>query len=184
MMMNCNTQVASLLHAEHMRTLRDLQDLDAFLDDHPARRLPDAADPAFQGILTNVVAKLTAELTRHFTFEETHLFPVMVAAGEPGIAAFLTEEHDSIRPVARHLIGLASPWLRGVPLSAAGWADFHASGRELCEREMLHIQKEEMGLLAAIAMFVDAEADARLAALYAALVAAECGAGSASASAA
>jgi hypothetical protein len=45
-------------------------------------------------------------------------------------------------------------------------ARFRDAGAELVEREIFHIQKEEMGLLAAISALVDRDTDARLAETY------------------
>ena len=46
------------------------------------------------------------------------------------------------------------------------WRNFRDAGGELVEREIFHIQKEEMGLLAAISALVEPEVDTRLAETY------------------
>ncbi|MEW5728037.1 MAG: hemerythrin domain-containing protein, partial [Pseudomonadota bacterium] len=48
----------------------------------------------------------------------------------------------------------------------ASWRDFADAAHELVEREIFHIQKEEMGLLAAISALVDPATDQRLAEAY------------------
>lgn len=166
MMLTIKTEIAALLHEEHMHTVDSLQTLEEFLANQTVRRVPDVRTAEVRGLLEGLVATLTSEVGRHFGFEEKHLFPVLVAKGEAGIAAFLTEEHATILPLAQELAGQAEKAVAGGGFTAERWAAFHAQGMELCEREISHIQKEEMGLLAAIAMYVDADADRELAALY------------------
>lgn len=165
-MLTIKTEIAALLHAEHMHTVEALQTLEEFLANQTIRRVPDVRTAEVAGVLDDLIATLAAEVGRHFGFEENHLFPVLVTKGEAGIAAFLTEEHAAILPLAQGLAEQAAKALRTGAFSTAEWAAFHAQGLELCEREISHIQKEEMGLLAAIAMYVDGEADRQLAALY------------------
>lgn len=166
MMFDIKTKIAALLHAEHMHTLTVLQTLEEFLIRQTAKRPPDVGQSENRTLLEGLIAAIAAEVGRHFGFEENHLFPVLAARGEAGIAAFLTEEHAAILPLAQALAADAATAIREGGFSAEGWAAFHRAGLELCEREMFHIQKEEMGLLAAIAMYVDADADGQLAALY------------------
>ena len=161
-----NTQIGTLLHEEHVRTIRALQALEEFLLKQTSRRLPDAADAKVRELLEHLLSDVAAEVERHFGFEEGFLFPVLTGRGEGGIAAFLTEEHATILPLARELAESARAALSGDGFTADGWKTFHHRGVELCEREIFHIQKEEMGLLAAISMFVGPEDDARLAAKY------------------
>jgi hemerythrin-like domain-containing protein len=165
-MQTIKTEIAALLHEEHMHTVEALQNLEEFLANQTARRVPDVRTAEVRGILNEVITTVAAEVDRHFGFEEKHLFPVLIAKGEAGIAAFLTEEHAVILPLAKGLAEQASKVMTDGGFTAQGWAVFHAQGVELCEREISHIQKEEMGLLAAVAMYVDADADRQLAALY------------------
>lgn len=161
-----NTRIGGLLHNEHMQTLSALQGLEEFLLRQTSRRPPDVSQPAVRDLLGRLVATLAAEVERHFGFEENHLFPLLTSRGEPGMAAFLAEEHATILPLALGLVKNAQAALQGDGFDEAGWKSFHRRGMELCEREMLHIQKEEMGLLMAIGAYVDAEADAALAEAY------------------
>jgi hemerythrin-like domain-containing protein len=165
-MLTIKTEIAALLHAEHMHTVEALQDLEEFLANQTARRVPDARTAEVRGILSGLIATVAAEVGRHFAFEEDHLFPLLLEKGEGGIAALLTEEHAAILPLAQGLAGRAAKAMADGGFTAEGWTSFHAQGMELCEREISHIQKEEMGLLAAIATYVDADTDRNLAALY------------------
>ena len=78
----------------------------------------------------------------------------------------LTAEHRAILPLAGGLAETAKAAIAAGAFAAADWADFHGQAMELCEGEVFHIQKEEMGLLAAIDAFVDRDTDERLAAMY------------------
>ena len=159
-------QIAILIHDEHIKTMHALQSLEMLLRRQGNRRPPDVTAVAVRAILDTVVQVLAADIQCHFSFEENHLFPVLAGQGDTGITAFLTEEHNSIRPVAREIAALATAALNGTPFTEPAWAYFHEIGTELCEREIYHIQKEEMGLLAAIGMLITAEADARLCQVY------------------
>jgi hemerythrin-like domain-containing protein len=164
------TQTAALLHEEHLRTIQALQRLESYLLNQTSRRQPDLAKPEVRAVLEGLLLDVAAEVERHFGFEENHLFPVLAQRGEGGIAAFLTEEHGTILPLAQELATAARAAIAAGGFTAEAWKSFHRSGVELCEREVFHIQKEEMGLLAAIGMYVDAETDATLAARYRELV--------------
>jgi hemerythrin-like domain-containing protein len=161
-----NTQIGTLLHEEHVRTIQALQSLEEYLLKQTSKRVPDVTSDKVRELLEHLLSDVAAEVERHFGFEEGFLFPVLASQGEMGIAAFLTEEHGCILPLAQELAATAREALNGAGFTPEGWKDFHHRGIELCEREIFHIQKEEMGLLAAISMFVGPEADAELAVKY------------------
>jgi hemerythrin-like domain-containing protein len=161
-----NTKIGTLLHEEHVRTLRALQALEEFLLKQGSKRVPNLAEESVRDMLEHLLSDVAAEVERHFGFEEGFLFPVLTSRGEGGISAFLTEEHASILPLAKELAETARQAMGGQGFTPEQWKEFHHRGVELCEREMFHIQKEEMGLLAAISMFVSPEDDSELAAKY------------------
>lgn len=171
-MFTARTKIGSLLHNEHLVTLNALQRFEDFLNSQTTKTAPDITNGTVREILELVIASVAVDVERHFGFEETHLFPVLAQQGEGGMAAFLTEEHAVILPLALDLATQAKEALAGKGFTGEGWLEFRAAGLELCEREMFHIQKEEMGLLAAISMLVDEAADAELAAIYAKVTAA------------
>jgi hemerythrin-like domain-containing protein len=157
-----HSQIGGLLHEDHMTTIETLQGLEEFLGRN--RKAP-AVDADVKALLTGLAATLREEVEKHFGFEENHLFPLFVQKGETGIVMMLTHEHRSILPLASQVADLATE------AAAAGfteqtWRDFADAGAELVEREIFHIQKEEMGLLAAISALLDPEVDARLAVTY------------------
>lgn len=169
-MMFANTQIGSLLHEEHVQTIQAMQSLEEFLLKQTSKRVPDIGNSKVRELLERILSEVATEVERHFGFEENHLFPILSRQGEMGIAAFLTEEHATILPLAQELAETARQALSGAGFTPDSWKAFHRRGVELCEREIFHIQKEEMGLLAAISMFVDPESDAALAAKYRELV--------------
>ena len=160
------TQIAALLHDEHLKTLAALQSLESLLRRHPGNRTPDLAQDAIQAALRNVIAALESDIQNHFAFEETYLFPLLEQAGEFGITGILQDEHESIRPLAKDISAMAASALDDSGFADAAWKDFHGLGMELCEREIFHIQKEEMGLLGVLGAFVDPEMDAQLSSIY------------------
>ena len=155
-------EVLKMLHDEHLATLGLLDRLDVLL-----RRLgPDTPPPAddrdAKTLLGEVAANMLDESSHHFAFEEEHLFPLFSAAAEPGIPAMLQSEHEAIRPLAKRLAELtATGGGEGIPEES--WREFHRVGRELIEREVFHIQKEEMGFLPAMDQILGSEEAAELA---------------------
>lgn len=156
------SQTGALLHQDHMTTIETLQGLEELLGAH---RKPPAVDETLAARLTALAATLRAEVESHFAFEEGHLFPVFVGKGENGIVMMLTHEHRSILPMAVRVADLAEQ-AAAQGFDEQAWRDFRDTGIELIEREIFHIQKEEMGLLAAISALLDEAEDARLAQTY------------------
>lgn len=157
------TQTGTLLHEDHMATIETLQQLEEFLGRNRSAPKLDATAKAF---LERLAATLREEVEKHFGFEENHLFPEFVQRGENGIVMMLTMEHRAILPLAVRVADLASAAAAAGSFVEQDWRDFADAGAELVEREIFHIQKEEMGLLAAISALVDRDTDARLADTY------------------
>ena len=124
---------------------------------------PDVQRAEVRGALEKLVAVVNGEVSRHFGFEENHLFPVLAEAGQMGMTMLLISEHRAILPVAEAAAELAEAALAAGAFTPEAWAEFREVGMEFCERELFHIQKEEMGLLAAVAALVGPEQDAKLA---------------------
>lgn len=141
--------VLKMLHEEHMTTLGLLDRLDALLRRSGAEKPPTGDDAEAASLLSEVAANMLDESTHHFSFEEENLFPRFCAVAEPGIPSMLQAEHEAIRPLARRLAELAEANAQG-SFSSGDWREFSGIGRELIEREMFHIQKEEMGFLPAM----------------------------------
>ncbi|HYD30055.1 MAG TPA: hemerythrin domain-containing protein [Azospirillaceae bacterium] len=165
-MLHFDSQTGRLLHDEHMATIELLQALETLLDRHGAKKAPDLADPEIRLTLSNTEASLNREISRHFGFEEEHLFPLLANLGQVGMTYMLKAEHDAILPVAVDIARIAHDALAAWTITPESWKQFHELAQELIEREACHIQKEEMGLLAALAALVDAGEDARLATIF------------------
>jgi hemerythrin-like domain-containing protein len=161
------TQTGALIHQDHMSTIEMLQDLEQFLGKNA--KAPAVGEDV-KLLLKRISRTLRNEVERHFGFEENHLFPVFVEQGETGIVTMLTHEHRSILPLALQVAdGAAAAAENG--FDDRSWSDFRDAGGELVEREIFHIQKEEMGLLAAISALIDPETDAKLADTFRAVAA-------------
>ena len=117
--------------------------------------------------MKELIAALDIEIGPHFAFEEESIFPLLAEAGDREMGTYLIEEHQAILPLARKLVDLAKN-ARAAGFAAHTWAQFHATGAELIERLVSHVQKEEMGLLPALDDLLDDEADGRLALEFAA----------------
>lgn len=153
------------LHDEHLKTLGLLDRFEGLLRRQGADRAPEAGDAEAMGLLAEVVANMVNEVDTHFAFEEGELFPRFSRMAEPGIPAMLKAEHEAMRGLAGRLGDL---WRQAAEagFAAADWAEFHRLGRELVEREVFHIQKEEMGFLPAMDQILDADEAVDLAARY------------------
>ncbi len=162
----------ALLHEEHEATLGLLQRMDALLRRWKKNKPPAADDQETLQIVEEFLTLMRAEITNHFDFEEEHLFPVFAAAADPFIPNMLKGEHDAIRQVAKRMLALADGVAEGQGFSPADWAEFHALGMEIIERETFHIQKEEMGFLPAIEQVLPPEKDQEVVAAYKAMKAA------------
>ncbi len=157
-----STRIGTLLHRDHMQTIEILQAIEDLIGRH---RAAPAVEGAVRAELERLAATMRAEVEKHFGFEENHLFPEFTSRGEIGIVTMLTQEHRAILPLALEAADLAEAALE-VGFDDGRWRAFRATATELVEREVFHIQKEEMGLLAAIAALLDPAADAALAETY------------------
>jgi hemerythrin-like domain-containing protein len=165
-MFTITSKIGQLLHQDHVQAISLLQKLEEFLIGQTSKRPPDTSNETIAALLKNVATIIDDEITRHFGFEETYLFPALAEAGETGMTAFLAQEHGMIRPVAQELGGLAREAIKS-GFTPENWKQFHSLGLEMVEREIFHIQKEEMGLLSAIAALIDPATDGELAMKFA-----------------
>ena len=157
-------QTSTVLHDEHRANLGLLGQVE-----HALVRAPRGVAGHTTGLLDLLRALLRQveqDVERHFAFEERELFARMDESGEGDIAALLREEHDAIRDVVDELRPLARRALEHA-LDDPGWEDLRAAALELVERQVSHIQKEEMALLPMLEDLLDDETDRRLAMDYA-----------------
>ena len=157
--MTPSRQVSRCLDDEHRAHLELLSRAEHVLGRGSAAELAALA--------ASLLHHLESDIGRHFSFEETQLFPAMADAGDGDLAALLTEEHDNIRAVVDELTPLARAAAAG-PLAPAGVAALKRLMTELVERQVAHIQKESMALLPLLDDLLDEETDRQLAFAYAA----------------
>ncbi len=153
------------LHEDHMTTLQLLERLEAALSPKSAEQPPDTSDMAVRNLLSDVASVLKAEVTNHFAFEEENLFPRFSERLESFVPEMLKGEHEIIRPLANQLAGLARQALEQ-GFDAQSWAAFREAGLEIAEREVFHVQKEEMGFLPGLEQILDEDESTRLNAAY------------------
>ncbi len=160
------TQIGRLLHEDHERCLSALQNLEALLGRQGPSKPADLNDPKVRSVLVAAKGVLAQETATHFAFEEDHLFPLLAEVGEQGMLLTLKSEHDAIAPLADNVVHLITEALKAGSFTREQWTDVHALGMELAERQIFHVQKEEMGLLAGIGMMLESDVDSRLAETY------------------
>lgn len=156
------THIARSLHHEHTATGALLARLETLLGRHGPAAPPNAADSAVASLLRVLAHAVMADLQPHFAFEETHLFPLLAESGATEMAALLTEEHARLLPCA-HTLAECARLGESRGFDPATWAAFHAAGGALAGPLAAHIEKEEVGLLAALDDLLDPETDGRLA---------------------
>lgn len=154
--------ITRMIHDEHVGTISLIERLERLLGRAKPTTPPQAGDPEGSRVFGALDRNLKTEVGRHFDFEQTRLFPHLAGGGDSDIAMLLTDEHDGIRDVAERLTGLLSD-ARTAGFNAATWGAFHRLAREYVERQISHIQKEEMALLPMLDDALDDETDAKLA---------------------
>ena len=155
-----SSQVSRILDEEHRNNIALLGKIESAL----ARA--SRYDPAIAGLIGQFVGSLENDVERHFRFEEEQLFPRMSDAGDGGMVALLTEEHEAIREVAAELLPLATQAAAG-SIDDLAWGALRRSALELVERQVSHIQKETMALLPLLDDLLDEADDRELAFAYA-----------------
>jgi len=157
--------VTRILHDEHVAALGMLSQLAGLLT-QTGHQTPPAADaPGLSATLTGMATAIDGEITGHFAFEEEQLFPRLAEVGDGDLGVFLSEEHEIILPIGQRLSQLARDAAES-GFSAEGWQEFHRLGGEFVERLTGHIQKEEIGLTAALDAMLDDDTDGTLAMAY------------------
>lgn len=160
-----NLNITKALHRDHLTTLALLERLENDLHRQGPATPPDADDSTIRALLSDLTTVLEAEVKGHFAFEEKHLFPRFAEYIDPGIPAMLQDEHEIIRPLAESIVRQARAALAG-GFDAGTWRIFHEQGLELVEREVFHVQKEEMGFLPTLEQIIEASDDAELSMAY------------------
>lgn len=167
-MMQLDSQITRSFHDEHLKTISILERFEAELARHGLDVPPVTNNSDLNTLLGDICVLMETELGTHFGFEEDSLFPLLIAAGDAGIAELLTEEHETILPVGERLCELAKAG-KMTGFDKASWNEFRQLGMEVIERLISHIQKEEMGLLPMLDNLIDEEMDIELSDSYAML---------------
>lgn len=154
--------ICNSLHDDHMLTVRILEDAESMLSRIGRKAPPDTAEPETARWLATLAATLKSEIVCHFAFEEEHLFPRVREFGDTPMLTILLDEHETIRPLAAEVADAVRDALAN-GFTAGSWKIFHDRCQELIEREVFHIQKEEMGLLPMLDQVIDPDDDADLA---------------------
>lgn len=155
-----NTQVGRMLDEEHRSNLDLLGQVEQAVG-HAARW-----DAKLAPLLRRFAQAMESDVVRHFSFEEEHLFPRIVEAGDGPIAGLMRDEHDTMREVAAELLPLAREAAAG-PLDEEAWDRLRLGVLEFVERQVSHIQKETMAVLPLLDDLLDPETDGELALGYA-----------------
>lgn len=166
--MDFNRHTSRLLHDDHLATIAIVNRLEESFSRLDRSTPPGADDMEFQSLLGDMAVIFENETGKHFDFEESHLFPLLLDQGEMGIVTVLKMEHTAIRPLAAELAELAKKG-RGEAFDGDEWQRFLGLVGELSERQVSHIQKETMALLPMLDAMLDDDADGELSMAYASM---------------
>jgi iron-sulfur cluster repair protein YtfE (RIC family) len=158
--MHFNNRVCQRLHEEHAAVLALLDGLMQATARHRGD-VPDAKDPMLAKLMNDLAIELPGAVERHFAFEEAELFPYLDEAGNRGIGAHLTYEHNIIRPLGQALVKLIGE-IRMHGLDAARWTELSGLSQQLSDTLVPHAQKEDMALLPLLEDCMDAQTEMRL----------------------
>lgn len=164
-MANFGSKIGSALHEEHRSTLMALDALESMV----GAKTPPALNDRLRGQMGEIARAMEADVTRHFGFEEANLFPLLQQAGATFMVNMLVNEHGSIRPLAQSIQATIEHALAEGSFEASHWPQFRETVRDFIDTETFHIQKEEMGLLSALAQLLTPAQDEALAQAYEAL---------------
>jgi hemerythrin-like domain-containing protein len=164
-MSTLNLGILRSLHEEHAAVLAVLERLENLLAANGPQDPPDSSQASVTNLLDDIAAALGDDVTYHYAFEETHLFPRFAELADPGISEMLRQEHEIIRPLAERLVAIIVK-AKVDGFTAATWAEFCEIGGEVAEREIFHIQKEEMGFLPALDQILGEDEDGLLQMTY------------------
>ena len=137
--MSFANRISQTLHEEHRATIALMERLEQLLARYRRGSVPPAGDRAVVQLLSDLSTGVEAEVERHFTFEEAHLFAYLEATGDAAIGAHLTDEHNAMRPLGHAVAKLA----RAAAANGFGtpeWEEFRRLGQELCDRMLAHVQ--------------------------------------------
>ena len=155
-----------MLHDEHVRTLGLLERLEGVFDRWGVGHPPGIEESGLTMALDDLIGAVEGEIGSHFGFEEEALFPRVAEAGDRSLTELLEEEHRTILPLAENVCAMARSGRRdGFPPER--WRDFSRTCHELIERMIVHIQKEEVGLLPLLDDILDGDVDGELSMIYA-----------------
>ncbi len=167
-MLQPRTQVARMLHEEHVAVLALLQRLSSLLGGHGPDSPPNSEDPALRRLFGPLSAAIETEIKTHFEFEETALFPLLDAFGERELGELYVEEHKIIVPLGDRTAAFAR--IAGAQgFDAQAWAAFHRDASAFSEHLTRHAEADAAALVPLLDDLLDADEDDRLALAYEAM---------------
>jgi hemerythrin-like domain-containing protein len=160
--MTFTNRISQMLHDEHGVTVALMERLEQLLSRGRRGGPPDMANSSVARLLSDLSTGVEAEIERHFSFEEDHLFRYLEAIGDADIGVHLTSEHAAMRPLGVRVAALARAAAVAKGFKPEEWEEFVRVAQELGDRMLSHVQKEEMALLPVIEENMDPETEGRL----------------------
>ena len=161
-----DSPIAQLLHDEHQRTIDLMNRLEEATTGRKAKAAPKPDNGPAMAMLADLQAELQALTDHHFKFEEDNIFPALTAIGDVAIPHILRQEHELLRNISKFMLPLVQR-VRENGFAASDSTEFRDLALELVERQIAHIQKEEMGLLPTLDTLFEEQEESELVMLYA-----------------
>ncbi len=157
--MDIDSQIAQLLHEEHVRMMGLMKRLEGFARGRWGNEYPDIADENIATLLSDLDTELASASEHHFEFEEEKIFPALVAVGDVTVPYLLRQEHDLLRNLSEYMLPLVET-ARRQGFNTDNWEEFRDLALELAEKHITHIQREEAAMLPALkGLFVETRDD-------------------------
>jgi hemerythrin-like domain-containing protein len=161
--------LGQVLHEEHFHIVMLFCDLENRVTGPAAQQPLDPADADDRRQLQQLIAALDG-VVRHNAFEEKELFPLLCRGGVADMVEMLADEHLVMVPLVQRLRGCAGEILDG-GIDAGKWRRFCAAAQEFTQQILLHLQKEELGIVQVLDTLLDRQEELRLVHRYAPAIA-------------
>ena len=159
------SKLGQMLHEEHFHIVMLFCDLENRVTGSAAQQPLDPKQPDDRQQLERLIVALNG-VVRHNAFEEKELFPLLCRGGAVDMVEMLEDEHLVMVPLVKRLRRCAADILDS-GADAPKWQCFCAAAQEFTQQILLHLQKEELGIVQVLDTLLDRNEELRLVHRYA-----------------
>ncbi len=159
------SRLGQVLHEEHFHIVMLFCDLENRVTGPAAQQPLDPSSAEDRQQLEQLMLALDGVI-RHNAFEEKELFPLLCRGGAAEMVEMLEDEHLVMVPLVQRLRASAADIL-DAGMDARKWRRFCEAAREFTQQILLHLQKEELGIVRVLDTLLDRSEELRLVHRYA-----------------